>query len=185
MALVGSTLRFETSQVLKNLRRLKSRFPKANARALNRANVSARTFMVKHVASDMGLKSGDVKAELVTREATEAKLSASLEVKGTRIPLIKFAARGPVPSRGRGRGVTARMPGGAGRYPNAFIATMSSGHIGVFQRRRRARLPIYELRGPSLPLVFAKFIPQGLAIGEAALITNLRSELKFALSQSA
>lgn len=185
MALIGTTLRLDSSKVVKNLRRLKARYPRAVSRALNRAVVSARTYMVKHVAADTGLTSGAVKAVVVTREAHEQKLSASLEVKGARLPLVQFNARGPEPSRGRGRGVTARMPGGAGRYPHAFIATMQSGHRGVFQRRGQARLPIYELRGPSLPLVFAKFIPQGLEIGQAALIKNLRSELRFALSQGA
>ena len=58
-------------------------------------------------------------------------------------------------------------------------------HRGVFERRTRKRLPIRELFGPSLPHVFAKFIPEALKRGEESLVKNLQSELRFALSQGA
>lgn len=189
------TLKFDAKKVQKVIRDAQTRYPKAIARSLNRANVSMRTVMVKHVAADTGLKSATVKKDMTTRDATPAKLTASLEIKGARIPLYEFGARPKEPpSRGRGRGVTARLPHGSGRYPHAFIARMKSGHVGVFERvpgaRRhglkphRSQLPIYELFGPSLPGVFRKYAKDGLARGQEALIKNLESELRFAGGQT-
>lgn len=186
-------LKLNTSNVDKAIEQLKARAPQAIARAMNRSIVSARTVMVKHIAADTGLKSAVVKEQIVTREARPDKLTASIEMRGKRIPLIDFRAKGPEPSRGRGRGVTARLPGGAGRYPHAFIATTRSGHRGVFERydsggRTGARGPrggrVYQLHGPSFPHVFQKFLPEGLARGHEALVANVQHELRFALKQS-
>lgn len=169
------------------------RFPAAIARALNRAGTSTRALLASRVGADMGLRVGTVRDEIKIMRATPNRPMVRLEIRGRRLPLIEFKARGPVPSRGRGRGVTAKLPGGAGRYPHAFIATMRSGHTGVFQRKpgaqrhgpppHKSQLPIYELRGPSLPHVFAKFADEGLARGQEALLTNLQSELQFAMSR--
>lgn len=179
-------LNFNDAEVTQNIRRLQTQFPRAVVRSLNRAAVSARTLLVKNIAADTGLRSGDIRNEIKIQNATEANPMVTVSVAGKRIPLIKFNARGPEPSRGRGRGVTARLPGGAGRYPHAFIATVGTGrHRGVFQRRTRARLPIRELYGPSLPHVFGKFIPEAIKRGEEALVKNIQSELRFALSQGA
>jgi hypothetical protein len=170
-----------------------ARFPNAIVRALNRAGVSTRALMASKVAGDTKLRVGTVRDEIRIDRATPKKPTVRLEIRGRRIPLIEFRARGPVPSRGRGRGVTATLPSGAGRYPHAFIATMRSGHTGVFQRvpgaqrhgpaPHRSQLPIYELRGPSLPHVFAKYAGEGLARGQESLLKNLQSELQFALSK--
>ena len=192
-------MRLNTSGWQRGLERLAQRFPQATARALNRAIASASVVMVREVAADMGLKQGDVKRYITTRLAPLAaaadQLSAAVVASSARIPLIRFSARGPEPSRGRGRGVTARLPTGPGRYPQAFIATMASGHRGVFVRAgassrrsagaRSANLPVTELHGPSVPLVFGKHLPAGLARGEEQLRKNLVHELRFALQQSA
>jgi len=141
-------------------------------RALNRGINSGRTFMQREIARDTGLRVGDARAAIVMREATiahpEAKLTASLR----RIPLIDFRATAT-----RRGGVRARLTGGAGHYPHAFIATMRSGHRGVFQRVDRARLPIRELHGPSLGHVFAKYRAAALARAEESFRTNLDHEL--------
>jgi hypothetical protein len=160
------------------------RFPNAIMRALNRAGTSTRAVMASLSAKDLGLPVGTVREQMPIQKATPTRLLVRISTTGKRIPLIDFKARGPEPSRGKGRGVTARLPGGKGRYPHAFIAVMRSGHRGVFQRTGRARLPVVELKGPSLPRVFDKFAPQGLARGEEALRKNLAHELRFALSQS-
>jgi hypothetical protein len=138
--------------------------------------------MVREVARDLGLRQGDVTDRISTRAALEThgdRMSAWIIATGARIPLFRFRAR---QTRS---GVTARLPGGAGQYPGAFIATMRSGHTGVFKRRASGRLPISELHGPSVPKVFEKFIPAGIARGHEQLIKNLVHELRFALSQSA
>jgi hypothetical protein len=155
----------------------------AVARALNRAIASANTVMVRAVAEDMGLKQADVRKQIIVRRAVAdavlTRMLASLEARGARLPLIAFKARA-----GRG-GVRARLPGGAGHYPRAFIATMPSGHVGVFQRKAAPRLPIVELHGPSIPKVFERHTPAGVARGQEQLVKNLVHELRFAIQQSA
>lgn len=156
------------------------RVSKAMVRALNRAIGSARTVIVREIARDMGLKSKDVRDALRMSEATMSRPESSLAARLKRIPLIDFNARGPEPSRGKGRGVSYRLPGGKGRAPNAFIATMGSGHRGVFARTGKARLGIRELKGPSIGHVFAKYKALGLAKAQESFETNFAHEMKFA-----
>lgn len=175
------TLKFNTRDVARRFKAVADRVPHATARALNRAGTTMRAVMAREISRDTGLKVGTVKNELIVTNATPAKTSVRVSVSGARIPLIEFNARGPEPSRGRGRGVTARLKGGRGRYPHAFISTMRSGHRGVFQRRGSGRLPIDELEGPSLPWVFRKVSPSVREAGVTALAKNLASEINYEL----
>lgn len=186
-------IRWEVALARDKIARFRNIYPGSIARALNRAIVSSRTFQVARIAADMRMKSGDVKKEMRVIEASPTKLDARLEVHGNRLPVYKFGAKGPVPSRGRGRGVTANTP--ARFYPHAFIATVRAGrsssssgesgsHTGVFVRKEGARrLPIVELRYASLPAVFHKYAPEGLERGYTSLLKNLRSELSYAMRQ--
>lgn len=180
-------LRFNTRDFEESVRRLRENAPAAIRRALDRAIDSAKTAMVHEIAVDTGMKSSDLRDRLwkAWRTDTPGTLAAQLLSSPTRIPLVDFNAKGPEPSRGKGRGVTARLPGGAGRYPNAFLATMRSGHRGVFQRQTKARLPIYELHGPSIMHVADKFAHIGLERGREQLVKNLQSELRFVLRRGA
>jgi hypothetical protein len=81
--------------------------------------------------------------------------------------------------------VSYRLRGSRGRIPSAFIATMASGHTGVFARKTKKRLPIQELFGPSLGRVFAKYRPQGVARVLETFQKNFDHELAFAKSQGA
>jgi hypothetical protein len=130
---------FNARELVEDLDDLRiKKIPAAVRRAMTRALNSGKTAMARDISSDMGLKVSYVKDQLKTAvsgdgvEGFEARLSVS----GKRIPLIQFNARGPEPTRGRGRGVTASGGSGNGRtqYRSAFIATMSSGYHGVFQR---------------------------------------------------
>ena len=78
----------------------------AMVRALNRSISSGRTVMVREIARDTGLKSKDVRDAMRLQEATLNRPEASLGAGLKRIPLVDFQARGPEPSRGRGRGVS-------------------------------------------------------------------------------
>lgn len=162
-----------------NLQRLRERSPRAISRALNRSIASGRTFMAREIAKDMGLKVSTVRDRIRLVEARPGQESARLEASLKRIPLIDFGARGPEPSRGRGKGVTARTR--AKRYPNAFIATMHSGHRGVFRRVVTKRLPIVELFERSIGYVFNKFKPAGMRRAVEQLQKNLQHEFRFAL----
>ncbi len=146
----------------------------AVVRAVNRGTTAARTFAARTVSKDMGLAVGVVKKNIDMQKAsskTEARgiLRASLR----RIPLINFGARGPEPSRGRGRGVSYKIGGGRKRIKSGFITDVGSGHRGVFKRAGLDRLPIREKFGPSIGRVFdlhrAPISETGAAVAEKEL----------------
>jgi hypothetical protein len=158
--------------------------------AMNRAIVSGQVDMAREIAGDTGLKVGDVKKQLPTSQATYSNPRAAFGAPLERIPLIYFKAKGPEPSRGRGSGVSYALTGGRRRVAESFIATMRSGHRGVFKRVGKAgsrtgriigavsgrksrgawgpNLPIAELFGPSLGHVFAKYRPKAITRTEEA-----------------
>lgn len=170
-----------------NLRQLADRTPRAIVGGLNYAIAAARDVMVDKIASDIGLEPAKVQKELPVRNATTNTLSATLSASRKRIPLSALHAQGPTPSRGKGAGVTYQLRGGTGRLPNAFIVTLNSGHVGVFSRvpgkgrhgpkPNRSQLPIYELFGPSLGRVFAKYRPIGVARGVEAFRASFGSQI--------
>ncbi len=186
-------IQLDIQELRKDLEAMARQAPLIMSRALNRAGVSGRTAATKAVTADTGLASRYVSREFVLDKATRTKPVVAVTVKGARIPLIAFQARGPEPSRGRGKGVSYRLPSGRGRIPNAFIATMRSGHRGVFRRKpglerskrhgrppTKPQLPIMELRGPSLPHVFEKKLDVFRTAAQESLIRNLRYEIDFA-----
>lgn len=157
--------------------------PKAQkviVRAINRGIVAARTQVSRDVARDSGLKVSVVRQAIRQRNATLGLPQARLATGLSRIPLVNFGARGPEPSRGRGRGVTYKVgTGGRGRVANAFLATMQSGHRGVFKRVATKRLGIVELFGPSLGQVFAKYRAAALERGLEVFTNTLDHELDY------
>lgn len=179
------TFRFDTTDAMRGLRLLKGRAPHAVARAINRSASTVRTHAARELSTDLGLRVGVVKEHLELSRATAVHPVASITVRGRRIPLIDFGARGPEPSRGRGRGVSYRLPKGRGRVPDAFITTMKSGHRGVFRRTGKRRLPIRELFGPSLPFVFSRdaIVRTLKERYRDAMLTNLTHEIEFELSR--
>ena len=163
------------------------RVDRAKVRAANRAIGAARTVMVRAIAQDTGLPSRKVRESLAFQEATIDRPSAMIAAKLKRIPLIDFNARGPEPSRGKGRGVRWRLKGSRGHDPHAFIATMPSGHRGVFKRtpgkfmrNSPTRQAIHELHGPSLGEVFQKHRPAAIARAQEMFAKNMKHELEFA-----
>lgn len=174
--------RFNTADPDRRITRLVQRFPNAIRRAVSRGAVSARSFLVKTIVEETGAKAGDIRKKVTIRDATLQDLRAEVSASGKPIPLIKLNARGPYPSRGRGRGVTAWK----GRlYPGAFIAVVGSGkHRGVFKRGTRKRLPIKELFGPSPADVMSKHLDAAAQVGEESMLKNLQHEYAFALADT-
>lgn len=178
----------------------RQQIPIAIVRAMNRAIDSGRTVMVREIAKDTKLKSKTVRDALIdgTRMATVSRPVASVSAPAKRIPLIDFGARGPngssasdpIPSRGRGRGVSYNAGGGRRTIPDAFIARTRSGHVGVFVRAgagaRKSpgawskNLPIRQLFGPSLGHVFNKYRDIGIARMQEAFVKNFDHEMVFA-----
>lgn len=144
-------------------------FPKkagiALLRALKRGTKAAKTKATSVVSKDMGLKASDVRNRIRVKEPTGQTLTGELRASLKRIPLIKFGA-----SSSR-RGVKSR--GTSGRIPRAFIATMPSGHEGVYERKGTARLPIRQLYGASVGHVFVAHQSEILKRGEEVVTAEL------------
>jgi hypothetical protein len=151
----------------------------AAVRGINRTMANVKTAMVRPISAALKIKQAYVRERIRTVDATASRPVALMYASNTPIPIIEFNARGPEPSRGRGRGVTANTQ--QRRYPQAFIATMRSGHRGVFQRKGQKRLEIRELREASIAAVFLKHAAVGQARADEQLPKNLEAELKFAL----
>jgi hypothetical protein len=134
----------------------------ASVSALNKSVVSVRAALVDAIFSEYNLKKKDIRAELNVRRADAKSLEA--EIYGSdaaRIPLYGFS---PSPNRSPS---TRRLKSGAyspktgvsvvvkrgnrKKIAGAFIATMKSGHVGVFWRKgkKTGRLPVEELYSQS------------------------------------
>ena len=173
-------VRFDDREWKKGIAALGKRFPAAARRSLRRAGTTGRAQVAREIREDMGLKVSTIK-EAVTMRAGAS--SVAIEARGSRIPLIGFGAKGPEPSRGRGRGVSYRKGKGRSRIGGAFIATMRSGHRGVFKRAGKSRLPIVELKGPSIVLVFRRKMPGVIPKVKGSLFKNLRHEFARAVAR--
>ncbi|MDR3411585.1 MAG: phage tail protein [Formivibrio sp.] len=131
----------------------------ATVRALNKVAAQVKTNASRQMRdAGYNLKVSDIKRALTVNRASSGNLRASVVASGRPIPLIQYGAR-QVSS-----GVSVDVLNGRKVIANAFIATMPSGHKGVYVRvgkthkkvnkRGRAQwsgLPIKELFGPSVP----------------------------------
>lgn len=138
--------------------------PEATARALNRTVDQGKVAASREVkAAGYSMKIGEIKKAMRLKRATKSELRASIIASGRPIPLIQFSARQT------SKGVSVNVLKGRKLIEGAFIATMPSGHRGVFVREPGAKhrkvakgktagwhaLPIRELWGPSIPAAVA------------------------------
>ncbi|MEX8520057.1 MAG: phage tail protein [Leptothrix sp. (in: b-proteobacteria)] len=103
---------------------------KATVSALNKMAAQVKT-QASRAIRDAGynLKASIIKKQLSMRRATASRLTASVIATGKTIPIIYYSARQT--SRGV---VSVSVLNGRKVFKNAFIATMPSGHKGVFVR---------------------------------------------------
>jgi len=136
-------------QVQRVLRDIPKALPRVMSRGLNRTATSARTQVSRSLAKEIGLKIKDVRDKLTLQRATYSNWRSAVGISSKRFGLIKFGARQTK------KGVTYKKGRKRVLIRHAFIATMKTGHRGVFLRKGPPRLPIQELRGPSLAQVYA------------------------------
>lgn len=183
---MAETWRFDTEEFRTRLAELAG--PAGNraiARGLNKAATTERAAFSRDVAKDMGIGVSGVKGAIDIGRASTSELISRLKSQGFRIPLIDMKARGPEPSRGRGRGVSAISKGQRVRFPRAFIATMRSGHRGVFERTGLGRTPILEKFGPSIAYVFGRTVPRRSNETAATVMKNVQHEIEFEIQRLA
>lgn len=124
--------------------------------AANKTGETARSRVVKKIAETLTLTQKRIKQDTKLYRANFGNLTSKVAVKSKPIPIIDF--KHGVQTK-TGINVTVRK-GNRVKYRHQFIAKMSNGHVGIFERkllaggRAVARLPIEEQYGPSIALVF-------------------------------
>lgn len=143
-------IRVDTKEVERALREAPKAAEKAAIRTLNRTADKARVAASKTVRETYNIKAGDLGKSVKTTRASQSKFETVLIIIGKPVGLIAFAARQTA------KGVTYKIlkSGGRDRLPHTFIATMRSGHRGVFERLGKARLKIRERKFITMPSVW-------------------------------
>jgi hypothetical protein len=140
----------------------------ATSRALNKVAALAKTQAAREIkAAGYNIKVGAIKKQLTIKKAYGGELQAYLKAQGRPIPLINYGARQTA------TGVSVSVKGSRKVIKGAFIATMPSGHKGVYVRvgaghKRIIKngkvmwtgLPIKQLFGPSIPKAFGNEVVQ-------------------------
>lgn len=123
--------------------------------ALNRVSQRLKTESGRKARETYIVKSKDVTQQVVLRRGSVSNLSSELRWKGGSIPIIKFRTNPKSVGGKRPRALKAaiKRAGGNKKVDGAFLARMSSGHVGVFRRSARRRLPVEELYGPAVPVM--------------------------------
>lgn len=118
-------------------------------RALRKAGATAlrdmRSEASKRIRARKRIKSSYIGRALTMRRPRGGDIAGmewAVDVSGEPVPLIAY------PFRQTKKGVSVEVNRGKRTLvKGSFVATMKSGHKGVFRRRGKARLPIHELRG--------------------------------------
>lgn len=124
---------------------------KAAESALYRAATSGKASAAKEVGKNYFLKSSDFKKYTKSSQHVQKsgnEISIGLNFRGYHVPLIRFNSK--ITSNGLYK-VKVRRDSTGGTLRHVFRATMSSGHIGLFERSGKERLPIKQKMGPSVP----------------------------------
>lgn len=139
---------------------------KAAEAALKRAGTSGRATAAKEVGKQYYLSSGDFKKytksfQHVTKSGNE--ITVSLNFRGYHVPLIRFKTS--LTSAGLIRSQVKRSSSGD-ILKHVFQAEMKSGHIGLFERYGKLRLPIEQKFGPSVPQMMGTNTELADAVGK-------------------
>ncbi|MCK4783260.1 MAG: phage tail protein [Desulfobacteraceae bacterium] len=127
------------------LRAVPRAVPRVFRRAIKSAVDKTATDLKNRVGAQITAKKGAIAKGISKKKST---FYGSVGVETFRLGLLAFLRT----EEKKPHGVSYRISKTAGRkrIGHGFIATMPSGHRGVFARGRETRLPIGEIRGPSV-----------------------------------
>lgn len=162
----------------------------ATSRAVRRAATS-----VQKEARDIGKREVNLPASAVNQlitvaaRATTRKPESEVRVKDKPVALAEYLGE-----RQTRRGVSVQVRRGGARkvIPRTFLATMKSGHRGIFWRRKGegptglvGRLPIDELFARSVRRAIDKteYVERLLRIARERMLETLRQELRYRLAK--
>lgn len=174
--------------------------PKIISRAINDTLAGVKTDASAEIRSIITLKKATVDSTFKITKSNPATLSGRFESKGSPVPLIEYGARQTKP------GVSVQVKRGNPRsvVAGTFIATMKSGHKGVFWRvwhegakkpvnkriaygklPKQYRLPIEQRFGPRVPDILSNepVMNAVLNMADDRMHKNIDRELDFELSK--
>lgn len=134
---IGARLRTNEAEVFRDIDRFVDQAQRvAVPRALKRLADMAETEGLRKISEIYGLGPRKFRAGgyLSRKIATATELAETITVKGKGLPLYDFIVGPKLPGKGNRRAVRVRVKGRTITLPHAFIATMPSGHVGVFAR---------------------------------------------------
>lgn len=116
----------------------------------------ARAEMTRQITARKAFKTGEVRDSLtIIYPSSKEVLVWRLRASNRAMPVFAFPG-----VRQTQQGVTVQIKAGQNAaIPHAFIATMKSGHRGVFIRTSKKRLPIRELYTSKIVNVFGDAVP--------------------------
>ncbi len=150
---------------------MKEKAPKAMKFAVNDTARKARSRLWKKAQETYAVKQTGINRDMKIKFATVSTLTAVIRSRGTKIPLYRFAYRkGTLGSgvyynptlhrrqRGKGGISAAGKKLKSSSFKPAttaklkwFVASMGSGHVGLFKRKSEEGREISEIMGASVP----------------------------------
>lgn len=143
-----------TSEAMERAQTLLAGIPKGAERAIsnamNRGLSHTKTQAFKKVREVYAVKQSELAGATTTRvqKTSTGSLAGFISFSGVKIPLYKFSVTPKEPGTKK-RVKAGVMKGGGKIFEDAFIARMSNGHTGIFERVTSRRLPIEEKMGLS------------------------------------
>lgn len=121
--------------------------------AKNRTATYTQRLLASYAASRYRIKKSTVRTHILKRSANASGRNAVLAIRDETRPLSEFRVTHPKKAEPKGAQLKGNgvKPLTIGTANKVFWATMKSGHIGVFRRKGRSRLPIKQLMGTSIP----------------------------------
>lgn len=142
------TVKIDDRDMRRFMRTMPATSNRSISRALNKAIAQTRTKAAREVSDKRNIKVGRAKQDMRISRASPGRQDAAINASGNPIPVIDVKGA----KRQTKRGVTAKLEakGKPHLFKGAFIATMASGHTGVFRRTGNKSLPIFEHTLPSV-----------------------------------
>ena len=175
----------QMERMAKQVAHIKDGVPRVMAAAMNRALSKGKTVVKREIRKVYLIKARDIPITVV--RATFTRMNGQIMIQSGMLPLSDFPhVPRSVTKRTRGKPIKATVKvGRGGTLRTGFLTQFKSGHIGIFRRVGKERLPIGELRSIGAPIMAAQ--PQvgpaaNKAIGET-MAQRLDHEIKRVLAR--
>ena len=104
--------------------------------SINRSVSAIQTEASRQICDKYNISKADIRANqnIRVRKATKNELASEISYNTFKIPLIRFGVSDKTPNSRKPLRVTVLKGASGGIIENAFVAKMTNGHIGMFER---------------------------------------------------